>query len=142
MSNKIDFKKFIATQSFPELKIIIDVVEKQRNENIDEEKILKEITEFLLGIASNSHSKVIIDINKQIADGINKLAYYKNWPNLNKIAEHAMEQCIECFEEKNRFQDIAELFKLQLFILRLSLSDLKNVFREEWLKENFPKTIK
>lgn len=134
--------------SFPEKEIIISVGKKQQTEEkYTEEEILAQSLKFTVSQASYYFSRLIGIYNKQISDGIKNLSINNMWVDLGTIARDATEHEVRVLErkyknDKGTIQDITDLIKLRLNILRSSIPEINKMFDVKWLKDNYPTLIK
>jgi hypothetical protein len=81
---------------------------------------------------------LVCKANEQVANGLRDLALKGAWPNLMKAADHAIDLSLAQVKKDGRLGDIVALFELRKKILHTSISELKDVFKEDWLEENYP----
>ena len=135
---KFDFTSLYGSTNFPNLKILVDVAKEQLEKGIPMETVLQESLEFAVSEATSHHTNLVVNANKQVSEGLRDLHFYGAWPNLKAAAEHALELAEDLLKRDNKLKDITKLTALRRKILRTSISELSNVFKEEWLDENFP----
>jgi len=124
-------------EGFPEKKILIKVGKEQLKKGIPEEEVLGESLEFVASIASSQCSEMIDRSNKQIAEGIRDLTRFEKWINLSRVSEHAMKSAVRSLDITIP-NDIQEVYKLKLKVLTSNIPEIKKMFNEQWLKENYP----
>jgi hypothetical protein len=135
---EFDFKSLYHATNFPNLKILVDVANEQLKKGIPMETVLQESLEFAVSEATSHHTNLVVNANKQVSEGLRDLQFYNAWPNLKAAAEHALELAENILRRDKKLNDIAELTSLRRKVIKTSISDLSNVFKEEWLEENFP----
>lgn len=136
-----DFTSLFGASFHPELRILVDVATDQQKRGVPLLKILSESLEFAVANANNYHTDLVCKANEQIADGLRDLAFRGAWPNLMKAADHALTLAEVQLKKDDRLSDIVALNRLRKKILHTSISELKNVFKENWLEENFPELV-
>lgn len=137
---KFDFSSLFGATGFPHLKILVKVAKEQLAEGIPMENVLKESLEFAVSEATRFHTQLVVEANKQVSEGLYKLALLNSWPNLGRIADHALELEEKVLREDSPelYHNIAELTALRKQIIHTSISELGKMFKEEWLDENYP----
>lgn len=136
-----DFTSLFGASFHPELKILVNVATEQLEKGVQMEKVLVDSLEFAVSNANLYHTDLICKANEQIANGLRELAFKGAWPNLGKVADHALELEGVELRKDPRLKDIARLCDLRKRVLRTSMSELMNVFKKDWLEENFPELV-
>lgn len=127
---------------FPELKYIREAGKNQQQEGINEEKILSEALEFAVSFAKTYFDKNIEIYINQANKALRELFMCDKWVTLGHIAEEAQLKATSILRKDKALQDIAELYYIQLLVLRMSIPDIKKAFKKEWLMENAPELLK
>jgi len=129
---------------FKEKKILEQVMQKQRDKGVPEEKILKEALSFLTGYLDMQRSEKIRTLNSQVARGIEELAKLEEYINLEKIAYHAMEEgleiCKKCVEREGSSsinRSLLSFFTVRNKLMKMSLLDLKKACKPEFIDQFF-----
>jgi hypothetical protein len=135
---KFDFTSLFGASFHPELRILVKVAKEQLEEGIPMEKVLVDSLEFAVANANLYHTDLVCKANEQVANGLRELAFKGAWPNLGKAADHALELEVVELKRDPRLKDITQLCELRRKVLHTSISELKDVFKKEWLEENFP----
>jgi len=128
-------------KGFPEKQTMITCAKQDQEAGKPEKKIMEESMEFAVTMASSYFSQLIRRINQQIAEAIQELGIHDEWVNLGKVAEHAIRVrnlCLKHERNAKLLKDIKALSQLQEKVLTASIPEIKEMFKTEWLKENFP----
>jgi hypothetical protein len=133
-----DFDSLFGASFHPELRILVDVAKEQLAKDFPLEQVLLDSLEFAVANANNYHTDLICKANEQVANGLRELAYRDAWPNLMHAADHAIDLAIVNLKKDDRLEDIIALTKLRKKMLHTSISELKDIFKEDWLEENYP----
>lgn len=122
-----------------ELKIVEQVITEQKEQGVDEAKIYKEAYEFTKTLLEGNLTDKICKLNEQISDGIKELAYLQNWPNLDSVALHAMDCCLDCIKKDKLLKkfNIEETITFKLFVLNKSRKEILPYLNEKAKKEFF-----
>jgi hypothetical protein len=100
MNEKVKQLKYTLSQSDSlEGKILNEEIEKIEADYLSNPEKLFEHLEFLAGAYNNTKTEIIIMLNKQISNGIEKLAQKNKWTNLNSVVTHALEMQIKILKE-------------------------------------------
>jgi len=122
----------------PEKRIMDKVRKEQLAKGIPESQIDKEQLSFCLSIANNYRSTLIIEYNKQIANGIRNLSMENDWSNLIKVSKHALEESINALkkdEETFPTLKLTNSLKIKLDILKTGSADFEKIFKPEYLNK-------
>lgn len=107
-------------------RVLLEEIDKTDDYLNNKEK-LSEHMEFLSGEFRLAKSEIIILLNKQIADGIQKLSSKGSWANLGRIAEHALKEKQRVLEDESKedefYASLVEHTKRILTFMRLSADD-------------------
>ena len=117
------------------LNICKDIALKQQKEGVSEEKINAELIMFLSDQIIQNDSDKLRKYQSKVYNNIEKIKRMKNWATLHGISKHALESCIDCAgDELKKYKTGMDL---RYKILSSGLNELKGVFNEEWIKENY-----
>jgi len=143
MNDKFDFSSLYGADNFPELRILVDVAQKQVEDGKPLEDILIESLEFAVSQATYYHTDLICKANKKVSEGLQELAYRKAWPNLGSAARHALELEEHALKDEGikRLDDIAALIKLRKKMMSVSLVEIDQVVKRDWIAENVPELL-
>ena len=122
------------------LNIIKNVSLSQSKIDIPEDYINEEIISFLVSQIKIEETQTTYDTQKRISNDIDKLKEIKNWVSLYNISKYVMEKCLETIKKDEFINDhIINTMGIEVknFVLNASVTKLKGVFNEEWLKENY-----
>lgn len=141
---KFDFKNLYQHGHFPHLKIVVDVATEQLDDGEPMEKVLQESLEFVVSQAANLQTELVVNANKQVAEGLEKLALQDAWPNLGRAAEHALELKEATLKREGRkhLDDLIKFTSLKRKVVNSCIPELLDMFRREWLEMNYPELLK
>lgn len=97
------------------------------------EEDVASLVDFVSMRAQSLQSRIIIKLNQQVSESIEDLASYDMWPNLGRIAEHALEEehkCLKRDKSASRIGDIIELTRLRLKFLQTGIQELPAFIEE------------
>lgn len=138
MTDKFDYEElFSCSGTSPIIKFIIRHCKERQEKGEDEFKLLGETIKFLATESNCVNSIRIGHINESIQDMLYELVKYEAWPNLGRIAAHALELQIQAFN-KSEFpdsHDIMHLMKIKAKVANMSIPDLEGAFKPEFLQK-------
>ena len=137
--DKINFRELMANQvegNSADVEFCLKFAEEhQAKGDMTDADIMHGIIDILAMRSNHARVREIMDLNAKISEGIHGLQDMACWPNLSKVAEHALDACIKTVEaEKGKpFADYAESQKVRLAALQTSSDEFKSVFTKEFL---------
>lgn len=116
---------------FPEQKIMNEVKKEQLAKGMNINKINEELLDFATTMANKYCSQLVIMQNKQISKAIKELCILDHWSNLSSIGKRTKLP-----------EGINQLHSLKNKVLNMSIPDVENIFKESYIKENYPELFK
>jgi hypothetical protein len=116
--------------------------EQQEKGKLSDEEIMRQCLEHLASQSNAQATDKIVELNKQVAKGIEALEDLGRWFNLQAVAQHALEAAITAQESDHIHMDSKahERWvlgnKVRLVALQTGWSYFEKVFTPEFLKTN------
>ena len=136
---KINFRELMADMingSSETVEFCIKFAEEhQVKEDMSDGEICEQLLKFVARDSNHQKTREVIELNESAASSIIQLKNIGKWTQLNRIAEHALEQSIECLQREDGkfFVEMLKINKIKLAAFNTSADKFHEIFKPEFL---------